>query len=282
ERRQADQQTQALIQNATNQAAANQAASNSGAPSALSGAPRDPGKGLNVTARAQRATALVEKEIAGPEAAAIQSKVAAGELIGTEGEFLKVMSELKRDNGVRAFYYDMFQVARDDLSESLAIRSNDPLAHYYYAKALKLTARNLTEKQEALNEFSLAIDYDKRQVVPEARLHHALAVIEMADPARQNGVITDLKDYVGLYQREHGGALPPNMDIIYDYMQEAGEATWWASPTVNISDQNIAPISIRPGSTSRTEPVQAVQPAPRAAEEPAEPHTTKARARRHH
>jgi hypothetical protein len=209
--------------------------------------PATPGKSLNVAGRGGHAVSVIEQEIQGPEAAAIQAKVNAGELIGTQGEFLRVMSELKRDNGVRAYYYDMFQVSRDDLKESLDIRSDDPLAHFYYAKVLKLTAKNTAEKQAALNEFVAAIDYDKRRAVPEARLHHALAVIEMADPSQQTSVVSELKDYILLYQREHGGALPPNMDVIYDYMQDAGEVAWWASPTTNISNQDLAPINIRSG-----------------------------------
>jgi hypothetical protein len=42
-------------------------------------------------------------------AAAIKDKLEAGELIGSSAEFARVMAELKRDNGVRALYYDMFQ-----------------------------------------------------------------------------------------------------------------------------------------------------------------------------
>ena len=50
----------------------------------------------------------------------------AGELIGNSAEFEAVMAGISRDNGVRAYYFDMFKMARENLEESLNIRSNDP------------------------------------------------------------------------------------------------------------------------------------------------------------
>ena len=154
------------------------------------------------------------------------------------------MAELKRDNGIRAYYYDMFQMARNNLEESLQIRSNDPLAHFYYGKVLKLTARKPAEKSRALAEFVRAIELDKRHMLPEARLHRALALIDNKDGSQMNEIVANLKEYVALYQREHGGALPPNMDVIYDYMQEAGEMTWFAPPAINVSTKDIEPVNV--------------------------------------
>ncbi|HEX5734229.1 MAG TPA: hypothetical protein VF131_15450 [Blastocatellia bacterium] len=48
----------------------------------------------------------------------------------------------------------MFQMARDNLEDPLMIRSNDPQAHLYYGKVLKLTARTGAEKQRALPGLS--------------------------------------------------------------------------------------------------------------------------------
>jgi hypothetical protein len=164
----------------------------------------------------------------------LQAKLDAGELIGTSAEFEAVMAGLMRDNGVRAYYFDMFQMARDNLEESLRIRSNDPYSHYYYGKVLKLTARSASEKSRALSEFVTAIQLDKRRVIPEPYLFRALSMIENKDPGQIKEVTDSLKQYVAIYQREHGGTLPPNMDVIYDYMQEAGEMGWMASPAVNV------------------------------------------------
>ena len=49
----------------------------------------------------------------------------------------------------------------------------DPFAHYYYGIVLKLTARTLGEKQRALNEFALAVQYDRRKA---SRSHTYIAL----------------------------------------------------------------------------------------------------------
>lgn len=190
--------------------------------------------------------------------AEMKSKLDAGELIGSTAEFEAIMAELKRDNGIRAYYYDMFQMSRDNLEESLLIRSNDPYSHFYYGKVLKLTARNSAEKSRALAEFVRAIELDKRRVLPEARLHRALALIENKEPSQLPEIVSTLKEYVGLYQREHGGQLPSNMDVIYDYMQEANELNWSAPPVMNISTKNVEPIVI----ASPNAPTRAAESAP--------------------
>jgi hypothetical protein len=194
-------------------------------------------------------------------AAEIKAKLDAGELIGSSAEFTAVMAELKRDNGVRALYYDMFQMARDNLEESLLIRSNDPLAHFYYGKVIKLTARTPAEKQRALSAFVKAIELDKRRVLAEPHLYRALALIDARDPAQSREIVSSLQDYVAIYQREQGGSLPPNMDVIYDYLQEVGEMDWAARPAINISTKNIDPIGIQSGLTTPA-PTNASAPAP--------------------
>ncbi|MCA1634826.1 MAG: M48 family metallopeptidase [Acidobacteria bacterium] len=131
----------------------------------------NPTKSLDASTNAAARAAAADRAIGTQLSADIKRKLDAGELIGSTAEFETVMAELKRDNGIRAFYYDMFQMARDNLEESLMIRSNDPFTHFYYGKVLKLTARNATEKSRALAEFVRAIDLDKRRVLPEARLH---------------------------------------------------------------------------------------------------------------
>jgi len=223
-----------------------------------------PGKGFEVAQDPAQRAGKAEDSISGGLAKQIADKLAAGGLIGSSPDFEAVMAELKRDNGVRAFYYDMFRMARSNLEESLRIRSNDPLAHLYYGKVLKLTARNQAEKSRALAEFVRAIDLDKRQVLPDARLHRALALMEAKDPALTKDIVANLKEYVELFQRESAGGLPPNMDVIYDYMQEAGEMNWAASPAMNVSTKNIAPIT-----TADSGSAQSNQPQPEAAKKPA-------------
>jgi Zn-dependent protease with chaperone function len=223
--------------------------------------PKGPDRGKALSAqRAAAGEAVAAKTLAsGPMAAAIKAKIESGELIGSSAEFATVMAELKRDNGLRAFYYDMFQMARDNLEESLLIRSSDPFTHFYYGKILKLTARTPAEKQRALSEFVKAIDLDKRRVIAEPHLYRALALIETKDPGQSTMIVASLKDYVVVYQRENGGSLPPNMDVIYDYLQEVGETDWAARPATNVSTKDIDPIGIQGGSAAVAPPQE---PAP--------------------
>ncbi|MFL6209712.1 MAG: M48 family metalloprotease [Pyrinomonadaceae bacterium] len=204
----------------------------------------EPGKALDPQRDAAQRAAAANKTINTKLAQEIRAKLDAGELIGSTAEFESVMAELKRDNGIRAYYYDMFQMARSNLEESLQIRSNDPYAHFYYGKVLKLTAHRPAEKVRALAEFARAIELDKRRVLPEARLHRALALADNKDGAQMGEIVASLKEYVSLYQREHGGGLPPNMSVIYDYMQEAGELNWSAPPAMNVSTKNIEPVNV--------------------------------------
>lgn len=193
--------------------------------------------------------------IDGPLSDEVIKKLEAGELIGTSGEFAAVMAELKRDNGIRAYYYDMFEMSRENLKESLLIRNNDPVAHYYYGKVLKLTARSVEEKKTALAEFVTAIKLDERRILGESRFFHALALIDARNfpgpadvkvPVRTEEIVNSLKDYVYIFQSEHGGQLPSNMDVIYDYLQEVDERGWVARPAMNVSTANVASFQADP------------------------------------
>ncbi len=214
-----------------------------------------PGKMLDPSQNAGGRAEAAQRAITGTLASDIQLKLDAGELIGSSAEFEAVMAGISRDNGVRAYYFDMFKMARENLEESLRIRSNDPYAHYYYGKILKLTARTSQEKLRALGEFAQAIQLDKRRVIAEPHLYRALSMIDAKDSSQMQEIVNALKDYVAIYQREHSGALPPNMDVIYDYMQEAGEMAWTATPAVNVSTKGIDPIGTRTDMVSR--PTQA-------------------------
>ncbi|HSE16356.1 MAG TPA: M48 family metalloprotease [Pyrinomonadaceae bacterium] len=221
---------------------------------------KDTGKTLDPTAKAEAREQASQAAVTGEHAARIKELLDAGELIGSSAEFQSVMAAIRRDNGIRAFYYDMFHMARENLEESIRIRSNDPFAHYYYGVVLKLTARTLGEKQRALNEFALAVQYDRRKVLAEPYLHRALAMIDSKE-SHTREIVENLKEYVQLYQRQNAGALPPNMDMIYDYMQDAGEMSWTATPAMNVSTKNIDPIGVT-SPISRTVAAPASEPSP--------------------
>lgn len=164
----------------------------------------------------------------------LNAKLQRNEIIAAGEEFDKVMADLKRDNGVRAFYYDMFNVALENLRESRQLRSDDPQAHYYYGKVLQLTAKNRTEKAEAFESFKLAINHDRRGVLPEPWLHKALMQMSDANPNQNRDIIEGLEKYVEVFQRTHSGHLPPNMDSIYAYLKGMGEHDWAAHPVLNV------------------------------------------------
>lgn len=192
--------------------------------------------------------------------ALLREKLEKGEIIGSGPEFESVMADLKRDNGVRAFYYDMFQMSLTNLREALQIRSNDPYTYFYYGKVLNLTARTRAEKSDAMAAFVKAIELDNRGVLAGPWLHRALAL--MADRnASQNGeVIGYLRKYVDIYQQEHAGQLPPNMDAIYAYLKDLGDNKWVARPATNVSTKNIEPIETAAGARWAVSPPPQVTP----------------------
>ena len=56
-----------------------------------------------------------------------------------------------------------------------------------------------------------------------------MALIEQGDPGSQSQISSELKAYVALSERDHGG-LPANMQLIYDYMSTAGDSKWFLPP----------------------------------------------------
>jgi hypothetical protein len=190
------------------------------------------------------------------------------------------MAALKRDNGIIAIDYDLFAMARDNLEEAVNLRSNDPRAQLYLGKVISLTARTPEDRQAAEDHFLKAIQYDgTRGAYPDPHLEHALHLIgENGDKGEINN---EIQAYVALYQREHMGALPNNMAILYDYLTLVGDTNWYAAPANVVSTKNVEAIRINssggsapltgpqvissvvtntPSSATSAEPVNASQP----------------------
>lgn len=162
-----------------------------------------------------------------------QEKMKGMVLKGDGGEFKTLMAELKRDNGILAYHYDMLQVARENLQEAVDARDTDPGALYYYAKVLKLVGKDDSERAEASEYFVKAIKQDRRNENFGAHLHHATALLASPDPGRKKQASGALKAYIDRYgcamssNRLAGGKdLPPHMDTIYDYLNVLGEPEW--------------------------------------------------------
>jgi hypothetical protein len=152
----------------------------------------------------------------------------------TSPEHLNLMAELKRDNGIMAYYSDMFELARSNLNASLAIRENDPAAHYFYGKVLKLVGRTDQDAKLAQDEFVKAEKLDFQQQNYGSHLHLALMLARDKNPDKQQ-IVRELDSYVTNYARwrvEHGALqnFPPNLDSIYQYMTLFGDPNWRPKP----------------------------------------------------
>lgn len=207
--------------------------------------------------------------------AEIDLKRSKGELVGDNPQFRHLMAELKRDNGIMAYYYDMFAVARSNLSEAVALRSNDPTAQYYYGKVLQLVGRTPEEKRAADEAFRLAAQYDTRGQNFGSHLHRALSLMGDLSAVDRKQVIEELQAYVNSYLRHAdftlrgAGLLPPNLDSVYDYLTMLGESQW--TPTL---PENAGLLTLSAKKEAQPEPatpaVQApAQPAPAPAVVPA-------------
>jgi hypothetical protein len=189
----------------------------------------------------------------------LKEKLAKGEIIGSGPEFDSVMADLKRDNGIRAFYYDMYYLAIENLKEALQLRSEDAYTHYFHGKVLALTAHTPEERASSMKSFVRAIELDQRRTISAPWLYRALSLMADQNPTQNPEIIGYLKTYVEIYQQEHGGVLPPNMDAIYAYLKVLGEERWVARPVVNISTHNIDPIRIVSAEEAKAAPGEKTQ-----------------------
>lgn len=212
---------------------------------------RDSRIGLGFIARADRVkirTSHMQELLTGTAKAQIDAKLKAGGLIASSPEFPLLMSALKRDNGIIALDYDLFAMSRDNLEEAVNLRSNDARAHLYLGKVISMTARTADDRQQGMAHYLKAIQYDEgRGAYPDPHLERAIDLIAQNNPSQQDDIRRELQLYVALYQREHTGAVPTNMDIIYDYMQLAGDTTWYVAPAAVVSTKFVEPLRTSSG-----------------------------------
>ena len=204
-------------------------------------AARDPRIGLGFIAdpvRMKARIAHIQNSLTGDFKTTWEAKMKDGGLTGSSGNFSLVMAALKRDNGIVAIDYDLFAIARDNLEDAVDLRSNDPRAQLYLGKAISLSARTADDRQQAEDHFLKAIQYDgARGAYPDPHLEHAVHLIG------ENGDKTEIKNeieaYVALYQREHAGRLPGNMEILYDYLTLVGDTNWYMPPAAVVSTRYV-------------------------------------------
>jgi hypothetical protein len=127
--------------------------------------------------------------------------------------------------------YDLFAMARQNLEDAAAQRSNDPSVHFYLSKVVALTAHTPEDKRQAVAHIADAIRLDaSRGSIPDLHLEYALSLLDQDNVANKDQVIHELKTYVALYQRDNAGALPGNMSAIFDYFNLVGETSWYLPP----------------------------------------------------
>ncbi|MBV9506119.1 MAG: M48 family metalloprotease, partial [Acidobacteriia bacterium] len=226
---------------------------------------RDARIGLGFLGSRKRIEERMEKSkdlIANAYKADIEVKLKSG-FLNTSAEHRNLMAELKRDNGIMAYYRDMFDLARTNLADATAIRDNDPAAHYFYGKVLKLVGRNPEDEKASRDEFYKAAKADKHDENFGSHLHLALMLAREKDPDRKL-VTQELDEYVTDYARWNITdrtlrAFPPNLDSIYEYMTLYGDPGWMPKPP-DIKDLNTL-IQFANGAPPSIEP-----PAPKAAQ----------------
>jgi hypothetical protein len=211
---------------------------------------RDSRVGLGFIGKPERTrerSATITKLITTSYKADLEARMKKG-LTSSGPEFQLLMAALKRDNGVIALDYDLYDEARADLDDAVKLRSNDPRAHYYLGQVMVATGRTPEEKQQAMQEFLQAVQYDaERGAYAEPHLEEALFQLAQSDPSLQEQARKELKTYVALFQRQHAGSLPPNMYIIYDYFLLTGDKSWYMPPAGVVSTKNVESLSVTQG-----------------------------------
>lgn len=191
----------------------------------------------------------------------VQEKIKPSDtLLGSDAEFRTLIAELKRDNGIFAYYQDMLDMSRSNLEQAAAVRNADPNTLYYYGKILKATARTDEERAKALKQFEQAMQRDDTNHVYGAYLHTAISLVDgsSTDKAR-------VKDYLEQYVDRYGEAfrsvnssrrdLPPHMDTLVDYLRRAGINRWkFSDPPrmVNAAASEAPPVAVVPVSNTTT------------------------------
>jgi predicted Zn-dependent protease len=189
---------------------------------------------LGLRSRLRERREYTERQLQGPLQSKYQEMLKAGKLIGTTPEFNLVMAELKRDNGIAAYSYDMFDMARRNLKQAVSLRTDDARAAFYYGRVLKQVGRSKEDRDAAQQYLLTAIRLDTRRQISEIQLERALMLMENKDAAAQTEAAQALRDYITAFQNKkvddlrQDNTLPPNVETLYDYLRLLGDKAWRA------------------------------------------------------
>jgi predicted Zn-dependent protease len=184
------------------------------------------GERSRIRERRDQAQKLIQQSLK-PEVDAALKKGFIGDTAGHRN----LMAELKRDNGIMAYYYDMFAVAQRNLGEAVSIRDNDPAAQYYYGKVLETIGRTDDERRLAEQCFLKAAQFDKEKENFGSHLHYALALMQDGNGAESTRIRSELDSYVTSYAESQVAmkrklVSPPDLATISEYMALYGDLKW--------------------------------------------------------
>ena len=152
--------------------------------------------------------------------------------------YSQLMAELKRDNGLLALERDLFVLARTNLEEAAAVRTDDPLTMYGLGVLFRTVGRSDQDVARAAGYLKSAMEFDEvRHAFPQAYLQYAVELLSREDPQRYPEIQRALRSYVVLFQRNSGGALPREMRFVYDYLDLTGDRNWIAYKVNNVSSE---------------------------------------------
>ena len=190
----------------------------------------------NLVERRQHVQAL----LAGVLKADLDQRSKAGLRVSSP-DFNLLLSAVKRDNGVLAFGYDLFDEARQNLEEAVGVRSTDPRSHYWLGRVYKETARTPAEERKAMDHFMQAIRLDTgRFAFEQPHMERALALLKQNDQTVLEDAQQEIKTYIELYKLNNGGRIPGNIHILYDYLSLTGDDKWSQPPVLNVTQTQMA------------------------------------------
>jgi hypothetical protein len=183
----------------------------------------------------QRSTKV--KELLGGPYQPVVSRILSGNGFRISSpRYSQLMAELKRDNGLLALDRDLFIIARANLEEAAAVRTDDPLTMYGLGVLYRTVGRTDEDVARAASYLKSAMEFDEiRHRFPQAYLQYAVELLSREDPQRYPEIQRALRSYVVLYQRNSGGVLPREMPFVYDYLDVTGDRSWIAYKVNNVS-----------------------------------------------
>lgn len=212
---------------------------------------------LGKRSRIKGRTEYAQKTIGGSLKSQYDLALRANKIKGVSPEFNLIMADLKRDNGIEAFSFDMLGLARMNLQQSVTLRSDDPLANFYYGLVLKQVGRTAGEIDHANQYLVRAINLDVRHEIPAVQLQRGLLLMDSKDRGQQEEAVAAFKKYITDYGRKEASKIsneelvPPSIDTLYSYMRVLGEKTWTA-PTVLDVIRATTPSTSSPASPTNT------------------------------